>query len=86
MTVSYDIDFEHVFPDLRAAESFVRQATQKGRRIELSENDGANGYWWQVRVIVRMVPTHAGISGTEQELGALADATGGQPDGWGILH
>jgi hypothetical protein len=86
MTVPYDVDFEHVFPDLRAAEAFVQRVSKPGQRAKLSEHDGAKGYWWQVRVVVRLVPTYAGICNTEQELAAFADASGGRADGWGILH
>ena len=83
MAAEYDIDFEHVFPDLQAAEAFGRMVA--GRRNELSEYDGAAGYYWQVRVVVRMVPSHAGITRIERELGAAAASCGGQADGWGVL-
>jgi hypothetical protein len=85
MAAQYAIDFEHLFPDLRAAEAFERAAAAPGRRVERSEYDGRGGYYWQVRVVVRMAPTHAGITRVERELGGLADSCGGCADGWGVL-
>jgi hypothetical protein len=85
MAARYAIDFEHIFPDLQTCEEFVRRIAGRGRRVEKSEYTGRSGYYWQVRVTVRMVPTYAGITRVEQELAAVADACGGCPDGWGIL-
>jgi hypothetical protein len=82
MTVPYDVDFEHVFPDLGAAEGFRERIGKAGCRVELCEYDGASGYFWQVRVVVRMVPTHAAISSVERELGVMAEACAGRSDGW----
>jgi hypothetical protein len=87
MTARYDIDFEHIFPDLRAAEDFRDEFERIGHRVELSEyDDDSSKYFWQVRVVVRMVPTHAEITHIESELEAMAQALGGESDGWGILH
>jgi hypothetical protein len=85
MTARYDIDFEHVFPDLHAAEAFERTVAGRGRRLERSEYTGAGGHFWQVRVVVRMVPTHAGVTRMEREFGAAAESCGGRADGWGVL-
>jgi len=85
MSASYDVDFEHIFPDLRAAEEFVRRVAGRGRQVKQSEYDGRSGYYWEVRVVVRMVPTYAGITRTEEELAGIADSCGGCADGWGIL-
>ena len=85
MASRYAIDFEHVFPDLRAAEAFERAVAGPGRRIEQSEYDGRSGYHWQVRVVVVMAPSHAGVTRVERELAGLAEACGGVADGWGVL-
>ncbi len=85
MAARYAIDFEHVFPDSRAAEAFDRAVAGPGRRVERSEYDGRAGYYWQVRVVVCMAPTHAGVTRVERELAALAESCGGLADGWGIL-
>ena len=86
MTIPYDVDFEHVFPKLDAAEAFGKRAAKTARRVELSEYNGASGYYWQVRVVVSMTPGHADIGRVEAELETLAEAHGGRSDGWGILH
>jgi hypothetical protein len=86
MMIPYDVDFEHVFPKLESAEDFGKRVAKMAARVEVSEYDGASGYYWQVQVVVRMTPSHAEISRVEAELGTLADAHGGRSDGWGILH
>jgi hypothetical protein len=86
MTAKYAVDFEHVFANLDGAKDFEQRIVVKEYRTELSEYDGASGYYWQVRVIVRMVPTHSKITRMEMELATLAEACGGRSDGWGILH
>lgn len=85
MAAWHGVDFEHVFPDLSAAETFARTAAGRGRRVEVLEYDGSGGYYWQVRVTVRMVPTYAGVNRIERELAAAAESCGGQADGWGVL-
>lgn len=86
MSATYAIDFEHVFPEVSAAERFVREAAMPGRRVgDVNEYDGASGYYWQVRVVVRMVPTYAAVTSVEHELGEVAKACGGRTDGWGVL-
>ncbi len=85
MAARYHIDFEHVFPDLGAAEAFERKVAGPGRRVKRSEYEGGGGYYWQVRVVVRMVPTHAGVTRVERELAGIADSCGGRADGWGVL-
>src|SRR5262249_27832469 len=84
MTAEYDIDFEYLFPDQRAAEEFMRRVAGDGRRIEQSEYAGRSGYHWEVCVVMRMVLTYADICRVEQELADVADACGGCENGWGI--
>lgn len=86
MSLPYDVDFEHVFPDLPAAERFVQAVARIGRKTELREYNGARGYYWQVRVVVRLVLTHASVTQVEQELETIAASCGGRSDGWGVLH
>ena len=68
MEARYDIDFEHIFPDLGSCEEFARRIARLGQRVETAEYDGRNGVYWEARVIVRMVPTHAEITRVEREL------------------
>jgi hypothetical protein len=86
MSAKYDIDFEHVFPDMSSAERFVERVSALHQRTELSEYDGASGYYWQVRVVVHMVPTHAGVTRVENELESIAASCSGRSDGWGVLY
>lgn len=85
MAARHAIDFEHIFPDLAAAEAFGRTVAGRARRVEVAEYDGETGYYWQVRVVVRMVPTHAAVTRVERELATAAESCGGQADGWGVL-
>jgi hypothetical protein len=85
MSAQYEVDFEHVFPDRAAAERFAR-LTKKHGKVELSEYDGDSSFYWQVRVVVALIPTYADISRVEQELDAIAGSCNGRADGWGILH
>ena len=73
-----------MFPSLRAAEEFER-AAGGSYRAERHEFNDRGGYSWQVRVVVRMTPTYAGVTRLERELAALADSCGGRADGWGVL-
>jgi hypothetical protein len=85
MSAEYDVDFEHVFADLAGAERFAK-VTQEQGRVELSEYDGDSSYYWQVRVVVALLPTYEAICRVEQDLDAIAGRCGGRADGWGILH
>ena len=85
MSLEYDVDFEHVFVDLASAEQFAAAAKKLKHRIELSEYDGTRSWYWQVRVVVRLIPTHSAITDTEESLGDLARSHSGEPDGWGMM-
>ncbi len=80
MKIPYDVDFEHVFPKLDSAEEFGRRVAKMAARVEVSEYDGANGYYWQVLVVIRMIPSHDEISRIEAELGTMANTHDGRSD------
>ncbi|QEL13449.1 ribonuclease E inhibitor RraB [Limnoglobus roseus] len=90
LTAAYDIDFEHIFPDLQSAERMCERTAPLGHHPELRELNEPDytrqGFYYEVRVCVRIVPTHADITRLEQELGHLAESCGGQADGWGVLQ
>jgi hypothetical protein len=86
MSISYDVDFEHVFPDLTSAETFLRSVQKQGRSGEITEYDHAEGYHWNVRVVVNLIPTLENVSHTEAELNELAGKFLGRTDGWGIMY
>jgi hypothetical protein len=86
MSAQYDVDFEHIFPDLGSAERFVEKVAARNGRTELTEHDGASGYYWQVRVVVRLLPRYASVTRVENELASLAESCGGRADGWGVMQ
>ena len=79
------VDFEHCFPDEASAREFAAAVKQRvlGARIFLPQADDRPN--WQVQCRVRMIPTHAAIIRTEDELATLARSFRGYPDGWGTL-
>jgi hypothetical protein len=79
------VDFEHCFPDEASAREFAASVKQRvfAVRIFLPQADGHPT--WEVQCRVRIIPTHATVTRTEDELAALARSFRGYPDGWGTL-
>src|SRR5690349_11365451 len=74
MTIPYDVDFEHIFPDVGAAETFSKLVARRGCKTELREYDAeGSSYYWQVCVVVRLVPTYRGITKLGEDLGSVAE-------------
>lgn len=79
------IDFEHCFPDKASAEQFQAAVANSVLSATLFEADETLDGSWGVQCKVRMTPTCASITDTEQRLAGLAEQLGGQPDGWGSM-
>jgi hypothetical protein len=77
------IDFEHCFPDERAARAFVAAVQGTVREANLLHPDPDEDRGWEVQCRDSMVPTHGAITATERRLGDLAKQLGGYADGWG---
>lgn len=85
ISAKYDIDFEHIFADLSGAEAFEQKVKELGFQTKLREYEGRSGFYWEVQVVVRMVPTYEGVTRMEAELDRIADSYGGMANGWGVL-
>lgn len=83
MSAARDIDFEHVFANLDAAEQFERTVRKEAIRTKVSEYNGDRDWYWNVQVVVQLVPTYASVTAIEEHLGDVARQCGGEPDGWG---
>lgn len=85
LTMPRMVDFEHCFPDEASAHSFCEAVHGTVAEVVLFEPDPDSRRGWEVRCRQRLIPTHRAITETEERLGALAQAHGGYPDGWGSL-
>jgi hypothetical protein len=84
LSLQFDIDFWHLFEAEDLATLMLDRVRAQGLIGEVSRNEVVGGF--DVRVIVRMVPTHEGITDIELELQAVAEECGGIADGWGVLQ
>lgn len=84
LSVPHDIDFVHLFAQETKAVVMRDRVRQMGLQADVEPNDTVGGF--DVRVVVRIVPTHANITRTELQLAAIATESGGQADGWGVLQ
>lgn len=91
------VNFEHVFPDERSAQSFASEVRPEVVRVEVyaAQDDsllarllsGLTGKKppFEAQCQVRIVPTHDAITATETKLAAMAERFGGRADGWGSM-
>ena len=83
LTIVRFIDFEHLFQEREAAETFAHQAASLGFQTKVRlYGDDEN---WNVTVSKNMVPSCEQITAVEQQLDVLAHQYGGYADGWGFL-
>jgi hypothetical protein len=75
------IDFEHIFPDEKAARQFAALAEEAGRATAIWQADDGE---WNVTAKSTLVPTAKGITDIETQLDQLAKTVGGKADGWGF--
>jgi hypothetical protein len=86
LTALHKLDFEHVFPDEKSARQFAQAVGSSVlETVVHSPEDPSDDDEWEVQCRVRMVPSHAEISATEQRLEAMASEFGGYADGWGLM-
>jgi hypothetical protein len=84
LSVSRNVDFEHVFPSLEGALAFIGAVANRSDTVQLSwfDEEGC----WNVQVTRHMVPTHQGVTELELSLGRIARNHGGSADGWGCVQ
>jgi hypothetical protein len=78
----HEIDFSFYFPDAASAQRFMlKVAKQPPYAVRLLDDDGDGE--WLVEVTRTFVPSLAEIEANSNELRELAEADGGEFDGWG---
>ena len=80
-----DIEFEFVFETEKQASRFAESA-RVGRELKTEASIYEGRKIWQTKVTKFMLPTHQGITSLEIALTALAQRSGGKPDGWGCFQ
>jgi len=81
-----DIDFTVVMPDEDAATRFGAHFESAGYLVKVAETRTVQELPWDVVVVKRMLPSHAGITEFEDELEVVAARLGGRNDGWGCFE
>jgi hypothetical protein len=81
LTMPRNVDFSVVFREHGSAKEFVRDVRARGYVAEVESGDE----FWDVTVVVNMIPDHKRISSIESELESLAAPLGGWNDGWGCF-
>ncbi len=89
LTAEHSVEFAHLAPDQKLAETFAEQAHALGFTVEVYDPDEealAEGKTdWDVICIRMMVPTHQDITSIESQLADLAHKNGCREDGWGFM-
>ncbi len=80
--VPYWVEHFLYFPRRRWAQQAARQLRQLGYEVEVSE--GATEGSWLVLARCQMLPTEENIDTVAEQLRELAEAFGGEYDGWGM--
>jgi len=80
--VPYWVEHFLYFPRRRWAQQAARQLRQLGYEVEVSE--GATEGSWLVLARCQMLPTEENIDTVAEQLQELAEAFGGEYDGWGM--
>ena len=81
-TEPYWVEHFLYFPRRRWAQQAARQLRQLGYEVEVSE--GATEGSWLVLARCQMLPTEEDIDTVAEQLRELAEAFGGEYDGWGM--
>ena len=79
LSKAHDVDFNLYFPNEAAARRFADKLAGKPFEIAIDESEDE----WSVQATKKMRLTAAEIQATTEELTALAEAEGGELDGWG---
>ncbi len=79
------VDFEHCFPDESSAREFLVAVAETVFKAKLKQPDPVSNRGWEVSCKVRLIPTYAEITQTEDRLADMAQKFGGYPDGWGTM-
>ena len=79
------VDFSHLFRDQASAEAFARASEQQGFSTIVEEVEREDCRW-DVTASKDMVPNCANITGTEEQLHALAQTHEGRADGWDFFR
>jgi regulator of RNase E activity RraB len=80
--VPYWVEHFLYFPRRRWAEQVARRLRQLGYEVEVSES--ATEGLWLVLARCQMLPTEEDIDAVAEQLRELAEAFGGEYDGWGM--
>ena len=79
--VPYWVEHFLYFPRRRWAEQVARRLRELGYEVEVSEGSGGA---WLVLARCQMLPTEEDIDTVAEQLRELAEAFGGEYDGWGM--
>ena len=75
------IEFQVVLPTEDAAKQFAPVAAQRGLATDIRKRDNDSN--WEVTCSKKMLPTHADILGSQNELSRSAKPQGGYCSSWG---
>jgi regulator of ribonuclease activity B len=84
LTKARDIEYCFLFESERDAKAFASDVARLALRAVVGPYPAES--CWDVIVSKNMLPTHEGITATEQLLGDLASDHDGSSDGWGCLQ
>jgi|SRR5665213_3623297 len=85
LNLSRAVDFTVVFPNENSAEQFATHFRGLGYTVSVEFSETAEGFPWDVVVVKHMALSHKAIGDFEDLLQSVADANGGQNDGWGCV-
>ena len=80
-----DVDFTVVFATEESAQEFAEHFLRGGYKISVSNSNCVPDLPWDVVVTKYMVPSHSGITQSEEALQEIAEGLGGRTDGWGCF-
>jgi len=80
-----EVDFAVIFRTEPAAFQFAVHLLRNGEKVSFGPYEGDPDRPWQVYVHRVLLPTHAAITGVENDLARAAEPLGGCNDGWGCL-
>lgn len=86
LSAKREIDFSVIFPTEESALKFAVHLLQSDQKVSFSAYEGHEEMPWQVHAHPILAPTHANISGYENQLGEDAAQFGGRNDGWGCFQ
>lgn len=85
LSLSHQVDFEHVFSDEARARAFADAISEfvVDTKVHAPDEEDPEQEW-EVQCRIAMVPSHAEITAMEMKLEAAASEQGGYSDGWGL--